>query len=393
MKRTVKDLVGLKGKVVLLRVDFNVPIDDAGRILDLTRINNALPTIKYLSSQGARVVILSHLDRPKGYDVRKSLWPIAVMLMRKLSCSVSFCNSVVSDETRERIKALKDGNVLILENVRFYEGETTCDKQYSKEIASLGEIFVNDAFGVAHRENASNYGVARLLPNAIGLLMEKEVNELSSAMENPKKPFVAILGGAKVQTKISILYKFIEKADTIIVGGAMAYTFLYAMGQNIGTSICHPESVEVAKGIIEKAKQEGKKLLLPVDHLVVRDTDKSRRAFYTDKMTGDMAGYDIGPKTMGLYAKEIATAGQIFWNGPMGMFENPEYKQGTLAVAKAIASSKAYSIVGGGDTVNAVNDFGLANKINYLSTGGGATLKFLEKGSLPALEVIQEKIQ
>ena len=393
MKRTVKDLVGLKGKVVLLRVDFNVPIDDTGRILDSTRIIHALPTIRYLSKQGAKIVVISHLDRPEGYDIRKSLWPIALILMRKLTCNVSFCNSVVSEEARERIKALKDGNVLLLENIRFYEGELSCDKEFSKEIASLGDIFVNDAFGVAHRENASNFGVARLLPNAIGLLMEKEVTTLSQAMENPKKPFVAVLGGAKVQTKVKILKKFIEKADTIIIGGAMAYTFLYALGKTIGTSILNQDSIEIAKDIIETAEREGKKLLLPIDHLVVRDSDKSQRAFYVDKMVGDMAGFDIGPNTIKLYEEEIAKAGQIFWNGPMGLFENSTFANGTLAVAKAIANSKAYTIVGGGDTVNAVNDFKLGNKIDYISTGGGATLKFLEKGTLPALEVIQEKIQ
>ena len=267
------------------------------------------------------------------------------------------------------------------------------DKEFSKEIASLGDIFVNDAFGVAHRENASNFGVARLLPNAIGLLMEKEVTTLSQAMENPKKPFVAVLGGAKVQTKVKILKKFIEKADTIIIGGAMAYTFLYAMGKTIGTSILNQDSIEIAKDIIETAEREGKKLLLPIDHLVVRDSDKSQRAFYVDKMVGDMAGFDIGPNTIKLYEEEIAKAGQIFWNGPMGLFENSTFANGTLSVAKAIANSKAYTIVGGGDTVNAVNDFKLGNKIDYISTGGGATLKFLEKGTLPALEVIQEKIQ
>lgn len=393
MKRTVKDLVGLKGKVVLLRVDFNVPIDDRGRILDSTRINNALPTIEYLSKKGAKVVVLSHLDRPKGYDIRKSLWPISLILMRKLTCSVSFCNSVVSDETRERIKHMKDGDVLLLENVRFFEGETTCDKKFSKDIASLGDLFVNDAFGVAHRQNASNYGVARLLPNAIGLLMEKEVKILSEAIKEPKRPFVVILGGAKVETKISILKKFVQKADTIIIGGAMAYTFLYAMGQNIGTSICHQESVEIAKQIIEEAKNTGKKLLLPVDHIVMRDTDRAKTPLYVKKMVGDMAGYDIGIETVNLFAQEIAKAGQIFWNGPMGMFEDDKFKSGTQAIANAIAASPAYTIAGGGDTVNAIHEFGLGKKINYLSTGGGATMKFLEKGTLPALEVIQEKIR
>ena len=392
-KRTIEDLKGIRGKVILVRVDFNVPIDDTGRILDITRITRSLPTIKYLSKRGARIVLISHLDRPEGYDIRKSLWPIALILMRKLPCNVSFCHSVISDEAKERIKKLKEGNVLLLENIRFYEGELNNDKKFAKELASLGDIFVDDAFGVAHRENASNYGVARLLPNAIGFLMEKEVSVLSKTMLNPKHPFVAVVGGAKVNTKIKILKKFLEKADTILIGGAMAYTFLYAKGEDVGTSIIHQESVEVAKEILETAEKEGKKILLPIDHLVVRDTDKKKTLLYVDKMVGDMAGFDIGPKTIKLYEKEISKARQIFWNGPMGMFEVDKYKMGTQAIARIIADAKGYTIVGGGDTVNALGDFGLENKVDYVSTGGGATFEFLERGSLPALDVIQEKIQ
>ena len=392
-KRTIEDLKGIRGKVILVRVDFNVPIDDTGRILDITRITRSLPTIKYLSKRGARIVLISHLGRPEGYDIRKSLWPIALILMKKLPCNVSFCHSVISDEARERIKKLKEGNVLLLENIRFYEGELNNDKKFAKELASLADIFVDDAFGVAHRENASNYGVARLLPNAVGFLMEKEVSVLSKAMLNPKHPFVAVVGGAKVNTKIKILKKFLEKADTILIGGAMAYTFLYARGEDVGTSIVHQESVEVAKEILETAEKEGKKILLPIDHLVVRDTDKKKTPLYVDKMVGDMAGYDIGPKTIKLYEKEILKARQIFWNGPMGMFEVDKYKIGTQSIARIIADAKGYTIVGGGDTVNALGDFGLESKVDYVSTGGGATFEFLERGSLPALDVIQEKIQ
>ena len=392
-KRTIEDLKGIRGKVILLRVDFNVPIDDTGRILDTTRITRSLPTIKYLSRRGAKIVLLSHLDRPDGYDIRKSLWPIALILMRKLPCNVSFCHSVISEEAKDRIKKLKEGNVLLLENIRFYEGELSNDKKFAKELASLGDIFVDDAFGVAHRENASNYGVARLLPNAIGFLMEKEVSVLGKAIQNPKHPFVAVVGGAKVNTKIKILKKFIEKADTILIGGAMAYTFLYARGEDVGTSIVHEQSVEVAREILNLAESQGKKILLPIDHLVVRDTDRNKRPMYVDRMVGDMAGFDIGPKTIKLYCKEIAKAKQIFWNGPMGMFEVDAYKNGTLEIAKAIASAKGYTIVGGGDTVNALGDFGLESKVDYVSTGGGATFEFLERGSLPALDVIQEKIE
>ena len=392
MKRTIKDLAELKGKVVLCRMDFNVPIDEAGRILDATRIINALPTLNYLSGQGAKVVVLSHLDRPKGYDIRKSLWPIAVLLMNKIKANVTFCNSVIGQEVKNRIDAMKDGDVMLLENVRFYQGESECDMNFAKEIAALGQIFVNDAFGVAHRENASNYGVARLLPNAIGILMEKEINALTSFMEEPKKPFVAVLGGAKVETKIDILNRFVDKADTIIIGGAMAYTFLAAKGESVGTSIVQKNSIQTAEQILARAESEGKKILLPIDHVCVRDSDRAKRCLVTSRMTGDMKGFDIGPKTIKLYSQAIQQAGQIFWNGPMGLYEDGRFKNGTLKIAKAIANAKGYSLVGGGDTVAAINSFGLGKKMNYISTGGGATMKFLEEGSLPAIDVIQEKI-
>ena len=391
MKRTVKDLV-VKGKVVLVRVDFNAPIDENGKILDNTRIVNALPTIKYLINEGAKIVLLSHLGRPKGYELRKSLWPIALYLMRKLKHNVVFSNSVIGDEVKEKIKNMKNGDVLLLENVRFHEEETACDMEFAKELASLGSLFVNDAFGVAHRENASNFGIARILPNAIGLLMEKEVTVLGEAMENPKTPFVAVLGGSKVETKVKILNKFIDRADVILIGGAMAYTFLFAMGVPIGESLVYMESVPIAKEILARAKKEGKKLLLPIDHVCTRKSDKKQRPIKVDEMTEDMVGFDIGPKTVKLYAQEIAKAGQVIWNGPMGMYENPKFKNGTLGVAKAISKTKGYTIVGGGDSVAAVNSFGLGSKMNYISTGGGATLKFLEKGTLPCVEVIQEKI-
>lgn len=392
MKRTVKDLVGLKGKVVLLRVDFNVPIDDTGKILDNTRIINALPTIKYLIKQKARVVILSHLDRPKGYDIRKSLWPIALMLTKALPCNVDFSNSVIGKEAKGRIANLKEGNILLLENTRFYEEETKCDMQFAREIASMGDIFVNDAFGVAHRKNASNYGLARLLPNAMGLLMQKEVNILSKSIEDPRLPFVAVLGGAKVTTKTNILKKFIEKASCVIIGGAMAYTFLKAKGENVGASIVDNESLETAKEILDYAKINKKRILLPIDHIAVSQSDRRREVVNIKNLRGDLVGYDIGPATIELYSKVIAKAGQIFWNGPMGMFEKSEFSAGTNAIALAIANSKAYSVVGGGDTVSALNKVGCGKRINFISTGGGATMEFLDKGSLPCIDVIQDKI-
>ena len=391
MKRTVKDLAGLKGRVVLVRVDFNVPIDEAGEILDTTRIENALPTIKYLIEKQAKIVLMSHLGRPEGYDLRKSLWPIAMELMKFLPCNVAFCNSLVGDEVKARIKAMKEGSVLLLENTRFYDGETECDMKLSREIASLANIYVNDAFGAAHRKNASTYGVARVLPNAIGLLMEKEIENLSGAVENPKRPFVAVLGGAKVKTKVAILRKFIEKADVIIIGGAMAYTFLKAKGINVGSSLVDQSSLEVAQEIMDYAKESGKKLLLPIDHLAISESDRSRTIHTTKKLGGDLVAYDIGPATIAIYAKEIASAKQIFWNGPMGMFENTFFAEGTREIGIAIAESKAYKIVGGGDTVSAVNLFELAKKMDFISTGGGATMEFLENGTLPCIEIIQER--
>ena len=392
MKRTVKDLVNLKGKVVLVRVDFNVPIDETGRILDTTRIVNALPTIKYLIKQKARVVLLSHLGRPDGYDIRKSLWPIAMMLMKALPCNVDFSNTVIGPEARGRIANLKEGNVLLLENTRFYKQETDCDMEFAREIASMGDVFINDAFGVAHRKNASNFGLARLLPNAMGLLMKKEIETLTKAIEKPAHPFVAVLGGAKVNTKINILKKFIEKADVVIIGGAMAYTFLKASGKTVGSSLVDDKCLDVAEEILEYAKENGKKIYLPVDHVAVSESDRRKTIVRVEKLKGDLVGYDIGEKTAYVFAREIAKAKQIFWNGPMGMFETSFFVNGTHQVAQAIARSQAYSIVGGGDTVNALNDFSLAKYVNFISTGGGATMEFLEKGSLPCIDVIQEKI-
>ena len=391
MKRTIKDLVNLKGKVVLLRVDFNVPLDEGGKILDATRIKNELPTIRFLTSKGARVVILSHLGRPDGYDVRKSLWPISIYLSKNLKCGVSFSPTVLGEETRERIKLLKDGNVLLLENVRFYKEEEECDMKFAREIASMGDIFVNDAFGTAHRKHATTYGLARLLPNAIGFLMEKELTNLDTILNNPKRPFVVVLGGSKVGTKVKILERFVEKADTILIGGAMAYTFLKAKGFDVGASKVDDENIEVATNVLNKASELGKKILLPIDHVCIKGKDP--HPIVVTNLRGNMVGYDIGPRTVKYYAKEIDGAGEIFWNGPVGMYENSNFRNGTRSIAEAIANSKAHSSAGGGDTVAMINLFNLGKKFNYLSTGGGATLEYLEEGTLPAIEVIQEKIQ
>ncbi len=392
MKRTIKDLVNLKGKVVLLRVDFNVPIDKSGRILDSTRIVEALPTIRYLIEHEAKVVVMSHLGRPNGYEINKSLWQISLFLMSKLKCKTYFVNDCVGEEVKERIRTMENGNVLLLENLRFNEGETTCDMNFAKKIASLGDIFVMDAFGVAHRKHASTYGVARILPNAIGFLVEKEAQVLDQVLTNPKRPFVAILGGAKVEGKIKAIETLVEKCDTLLIGGAMAYTFLVASGIAVGHSMLESDAVVIAERILKEAANKGKKIVLPIDHIAYREGDKKQRLIKTDRLIEDMVGCDIGPKTIALFEKEISKAGEILWNGPLGMYEEKKFQKGTTQIAKTVALSPAYSVVGGGDSVNAVNKSGFANKIDYLSTGGGATLKYIESGSLPCLDVIQEKL-
>lgn len=393
MKRTVKDLVNLEGKVVLLRVDFNVPMDEGGKILDSTRIMQSLPTIKYLIEQKAKIVVISHLGRPDGFEIRKSLWPIALILMRLLPTTVFFSNKVIGKEVEEQIKSMDNGDVLLLENIRFYKEETACDMNFAKKIASMGDIFVNDAFGVAHREHATTYGLARLMPNAIGLLMEKEITALSGAVESPKKPFVVVIGGAKVSGKIKLILKLLQVSDTLLIGGAMAYTFLVASGFAIGRSFVDDENVDYARDVLTIAESLGKRIVLPVDHVCLREGSRKRKPFVAEELVDDMAAYDIGPKTIKLFSEEIKKAKQVLWNGPLGKYEDSRFCEGTYAIAKAIAESDAYSIVGGGDSVGAVKKAGLEGKFNLISTGGGATLKYIEQGTLPCIDVIQEKIK
>lgn len=392
MKRTVKDLVNLKGKKVILRVDFNVPIDENGKVTDWTRVNEALPTIRYLSEKGAKIILLSHLGRPDGYDIRKSLWPMVVYLTKYFPNKVYFSNFVLGEDVKKRVDALNDGCIQVLENVRFYKEETKCDLNFARQIASLGDIYVNDAFGCSHRKHASIYGVARVLPNAIGLLMEKEITTLTSCLENPKRPFVAVVGGAKVKDKIKILKKFIDIADVILLGGAMAYTFLVAQGTAVGQSLVSVENLKDAQDILDYAQAQGKRLLLPIDHIAIDTQDKKQKKQEVETFGEDMIGYDIGPKTRQMFEDEIAKAGQVLWNGPLGKFEDKRFRDGTFAIARALANCNAYTVVGGGDTVSAVKLCGVQSKINFLSTGGGATLEFIEKGTLPGIEVIQEKI-
>ena len=391
MKRTIKDLVGLKGKKVLVRVDFNVPIDENGRISDTTRIDLSLPTINYLVKQQAKVILISHLGRPKGYEIHKSLWPIAMYLSQELPCPVSFCTGLFNDEAKYRVNHLKEGSVLLLENTRFYEGEESCDMAFSKELADLADLYVNDAFATAHRKNASTFGVARILPNAIGLLMEKEISNLDKILNDPQQPFVAVIGGAKVSSKLEILHSLIEKADSIIIGGAMAYTFMKALGEETGESLVEDDMLDQANAIMQKAEDLGKRILLPIDHICTEGSNK-KTAVRVREMKSSMVGYDIGPETVKAYAKEIAHAKTIFWNGPMGKFEDEMFSNGTKGVAVAIAQSKATSVVGGGDTVSAINQFEIGQYFSFVSTGGGATMEYIQQGSLPCIDVIQEKI-
>ena len=384
MKRTIRDLKNLKDKRVLLRCDFNVPLDKYGDILDDTRIFESLPTIKYLNEQNCKLILCSHLGRPKGYDKYLSLFPVAVYLMKRFPNKVKFCPKASGKEVTNAVKNLKSGEILLLENLRFDPREEQNDPTFVKELASLADVYVDDAFGVAHRKHASNYGVALKLPNAVGFLIEKELNVFTKAFENPARPFVAIFGGAKVKDKLTLINNVIGKADTILIGGGMAYTFLLAKGVNIGKSIVDLDLVDDAKAILERAEKEGTKILLPIDHVAL-EGNKVRKVYLMDQ---DMMGLDIGNDTIKLFKKEIKTAGQILWNGPVGKYEDPRFKKGTYKIAKAVAKSKAYSIVGGGDSVGAINTLGFAKKINHLSTGGGASMKLMEGKVLPAIEVI-----
>ena len=384
MKRTIRDLKNIKDKRVLLRCDFNVPLDKYGDILDDTRIFTSLPTIKYLNEQNCKLILCSHLGRPKGYDKYLSLFPIAVYLMKRFPNKVKFCPKASGKEVQEAVKNLKSGEILLLENLRFDLREEENDPTFVKELASLADVYVDDAFGVTHRKHASNYGVALKLPNAIGFLIEKELTVFENAFKEPKRPFVAIFGGAKVKDKLTLINNVIGKADAILIGGGMAYTFLLAKGVNIGKSIVDLDLVDSARDILEKAEKKGTKILLPLDHVALLG-DKVKKTSLLDQ---DMIGLDIGNETIKVFKKEIMSAGQILWNGPVGKYEDKRFRKGTLKIAKAVAKSNAYSIVGGGDSVGAINTLGFTNKIDHLSTGGGASMKLMEGKVLPAIEVI-----
>lgn len=384
MKRTIRDLKNIEGKRVLLRCDFNVPLDKYGDILDDTRIAAELPTIEYLVKNKVKLIVCSHLGRPNGYDKYLSMFPIAVYLMKHFPNKVKFCNKVVGPEVDNAVAKMKPGEIIVLENLRFNKGEEENSPEFVAELARLADIYVDDAFGVAHRKHASNYGVALKLPNAIGFLIEKELAVFKEAFEHTAHPFIAIFGGAKVGDKLNLINNVLDKADTIIIGGGMAYTFLQAQGYNIGDSIVSLDQIDNAKEILENAKEKGVNILLPIDHVAL----SKDKAIKTTQLSKGMVGLDIGPKTIKLFTEYIMKAKQIIWNGPLGKYEDPRFKKGTIKIAKAVASSGAYSIVGGGDSVSAVKISGVADKINHLSTGGGASLKLMEGTVLPAIEVI-----
>ncbi|CUQ17007.1 phosphoglycerate kinase [Clostridium baratii] len=390
-KKTVED-IDVKGKKVLVRCDFNVPLKD-GVITDENRLNGALPTIKYLVDNGAKVILCSHMGKPKGEPKPElSLAPVAKRLSEMLGKEVVFAadDNVVGENAKKAVAEMKDGDVVLLQNTRYRKEETKNGEEFSKELASLAEIFVNDAFGTAHRAHCSTVGVTDYLDTAVcGYLIQKELKFLGDAVENPERPFVAILGGAKVSDKIAVINNLLDKVDTLIIGGGMAYTFLKAQGYEIGTSLVEEDRVEYAKEMIEKAKAKGVNFLLPVDHRVAPEF-KDMEATITEDQNipaGNM-GLDIGPKTEKLYADAVKDAKTVIWNGPMGVFEFENFNKGTIAVAKAMADSNATTIIGGGDSAAAVNILGFGDKMTHISTGGGASLEFLEGKVLPGIDAL-----
>ena len=391
-KKTVEDL-DVKGKRVLVRCDFNVKIED-GVITSDKRVVASLPTIRYLIDHGAKVILCSHLGRPKGVvDPQFSMAPVAECLSKHLGMEVKLAKDVVGESAHELAASLKDGEVLLLENVRFEPGETKNDPELSKKFASLADLYVNDAFGSCHRAHSSTAGVADYLPSAVGYLIQKEIQFIGGALENPKRPLVAVLGGAKVSDKIGVINNLIDKCDTLIIGGGMAYTFFKALGHSIGTSLLDAENVENAKSMMAKAREKGVNFLLPVDNIIATDyaADAVNMRIYSDSIPDGWMGLDIGPVTAELFAKSIQKAGTVIWNGPMGVSEWDNFAQGTIAVAKGIADSGAISIIGGGDSAAAITKLGFADKMSHISTGGGASLEFLEGKELPGIACIDEK--
>ncbi len=393
-KKSVDD-INVKGKRVLVRCDFNVPLQD-GKITDDTRLVAALPTIKKLVADGGKIILCSHLGKPKGPDASATLAPVAAALTKLLGQEVKFApdDIVVGENAKAAVAAMKDGDIILLENTRFRPEESKNGEAFSKDLASICDIFVNDAFGTAHRAHCSNVGVTQFVDTAVvGYLMQKEIDFLGNAVDNPKRPFVAILGGSKVSTKISVINNLLDKVDTLIIGGGMAYTFMKALGEEVGQSLLEPDYIEYAKEMMDKAKEKGVKLLIPIDTVVAKEfsNDVPFHTVERGQIAADEQGLDIGEKTCKLYADAIKGAKTVVWNGPMGVFEMSNFAKGTIAVAKAMAEIDATTIIGGGDSAAAVNQLGFGDKMTHISTGGGASLEFLEGKELPGVAAANDK--
>jgi phosphoglycerate kinase len=392
-KKTIKD-VDVKGQRVLCRVDFNVPMSD-GKITDETRIRAALPTIQYLVDQGAKVILASHLGRPKGQVVEElRLTPVAKKLGEILNKDVKKADEAYGENVQQLVNGMSEGDVLVLENVRFYPGETKNDPELAKELASLADIYVNDAFGAAHRAHASTEGVAKHLPAVAGLLMEKEIEVLGKALSNPERPFTAIIGGAKVKDKIGVIDNLLEKVDNLIIGGGLAYTFVKAQGHEVGKSLLEEDKIDLAKQFMKKAEEKGVKFYMPVDVVVADDfsNDANTQVVSIDSIPADWEALDIGPKTREQFQDVIKNSKLVIWNGPMGVFELEAFANGTKAVANALAdATDTYSVIGGGDSAAAVEKFDLADKMSHISTGGGASLEFMEGKELPGVVALNDK--
>lgn len=393
-KKTVKD-IDVNGKKVLVRCDFNVPIDsETGEITDNRRIRAALPTIQYLLDHNAKVILCSHLGRPKGeFNLKYSLKPVAEELSKLLNKDVKLAKDVIGENAKELTANMKEGDIVLLENVRFHKEEEQNDPEYSKALASMAEIYVNDAFGTAHRAHSSTTGVADYLPAVSGFLIEKELEFLGGALENPAHPFVAILGGAKVSDKIGVIENLLDKVDTLIIGGGMAYTFYKAQGHHIGTSICEEDKLDLAKSILEKAQEKGVKLLLPVDNHVSSEYSNNgeEKMVNSTEIPDGFMGLDIGPKTIEKFEEAVKDAKTVVWNGPLGVCEFDKFATGTKAVATMLSKIDAITIIGGGDSAAAIEKLGLADKMTHISTGGGASLEFLEGKTLPGIACLQDK--
>lgn len=392
-KKTIED-IDLKNKKVLVRCDFNVPMDEEKNITDNTRIVAALPTIKYLLENNCAIILCSHLGRPKGeFKPEFSLKPVAKELSKLLNKEIIMANDVIGEDAKSKAKNLQNGQIMLLENVRFHREETDNAPEFSKQLASMAEVYVNDAFGAAHRAHSSTAGVAQYLPAVSGFLIEKELKFLGNALNNPERPFVAIMGGAKVSDKIGVIDSLLEKVDTLIIGGGMAYTFFKAQGYEVGNSICEMDKLDLAKELMEKAKNKGVKLMLPVDTKIGKEfkpDTESKTVSWTEIPEG-WEGFDIGEESIKIFAEEIKKAKTVVWNGPLGLFEFDQFAIGTNSIAEVLSQIDATTIIGGGDSAAAVRKAGLEDKMTHISTGGGASLEFLEGKKLPGIECLQDK--